>query len=243
MTRTTPLLAVAALALAAVPVSAQGHDHAAAPADQAHQMDANAMICSMGMLPHGNMGGGMGMMNRMGGGGMGAMMQRGQQPAAQAQVGQQQHQHGQQQPAQAAQGQQHAGMQHGATGGAKMSGMGGGMEHPLTPTMLIHHAKDLELTQDQVAKVTALATSSKSDCETHMKAAMEAHHAASALLGGPAATPDLGAYEGKLREATTHVLQAHVGVVRAGQQARALLTPAQIEKLAAHDKPAAKPAK
>lgn len=248
MTRTTTLLAVAALALGAVPVSAQGHDHAAAPADQAHQMDANAMICSMGMLPHGNMGGGMGMMQK---GGMGGMMQKTQAPAGQAQAGHAQH--GQPQPAQA-QGQQHAGMQHGAMGGEKMAGekMAGGkmggmamgdMQHPLTPTMLIHHAKDLELSQDQVAKVTALATSSKSECETHMKAAMDAHRAATALLGGPAATPDLAAYEGRLREATTHVLQAHVGVVRAGQQARALLTPAQIEKLSAHDQPAAKPAK
>lgn len=212
------LLALTALALAAAPAAAQTHEHGAAKAGQ--EMGPTAMICSMGMLPHPGMGG-MGGMMKSGGGMMGGM------------------QHGQAQGQ--AQGMQHGQMQHGNTAGSDKPAATamehqGGMEHPVTPTMLLHHAKDLELTQDQVAKVTQLATASQAACETHLKAATEAHHAAAALLGDAATNPDVAQYEARLREAITHVLQAHVGVVKAGVEAKAVLTPAQVDKLKASAK-------
>ena len=213
------LLAFAVLALAAAPAAAQNHEHAAAQAGQ--EMGPSAMICSMGMLPHAGMGG-------MGGPGMGGMMKSGAGMMGGMKQGQ-------------AQGMQHGQMQHGNTTGSDKPAATamkheGGMEHPVTPTMLLHHAKDLELTQDQVAKVTQLATTSQAACETHLKAATEAHHAAAALLGDAAANPDVAQYETRLREAVTHVLQAHVGVVKAGVEAKAVLTPAQVEKLKASAK-------
>lgn len=218
MNRTVLTLAV--LALAAAPAAAQSHEHGAAQAGQ--EMGPSAMICSMGMLPHGPMAGGAGM------GGMGGMMKSGGMMGGM--------QHGQAQ-GQAQQGQmKHGQMQHGNTAGhdkpaATAMEHAGGMEHPVTPTMLLHHAKDLELTEDQVAKVTQLATASKAACETHLGAAGDAHKAAAALLGDAAATPDLAQYQAKLGEAIRHVVEAHVGVVKAGVDAKALLTPAQVEKL------------
>lgn len=218
-------VAITVLAFGATPVLAQGHDHAAAAPAQAGQQ--HAMVCTMAMLPHGNMAGG-----------MGGMMQQGSMMSGQMQHGQMQQgekpqmQHGQA----AGEKMQHGQMQHGQAQGEKMPhAMQGGMKHPVTPTMLIHHAQDLSLTQDQISKVTALVTASTADCQTHMKAAMESHRSAFELLGAPNSTPDLAAYEAKLREATTHVLQAHMAVVKAGQEARALLTPEQAQKLGKHE--------
>ena len=229
-----PFIAAAALAFVATPALAQHQDHAAAPAQAGQQ---HAMMCTMAMLPHGNMGGGMGGMMQQGGMAHGQMqgqqgakapMQHGQMQGEKMQHGQMQHAQAPAagKPAQAAE-KQAAGMQHGA--------MEGGMKHPVTPTMLIHHAQDLALTPDQVTKVTALVTASTADCQNHLKAAMDAHQSAFELLGAPSSSPDLAAYEAKLREATTHVLQAHIGVVKAGQEARALLTAEQLQKLGKHE--------
>ena len=234
-------VAAAALAFVATPALAQNQDHAAAPAQAGQQ---HAMMCTMAMLPHGNMGGGMGGMMQQGGMAHGQMqgqqgakapMQHGQMQGEKMQHGQMQHAQAQVQAAekqaQAAEKQaaamQAAAMQHGA--------MQGDMKHPVTPTMLIHHAQDLALTPDQVTKVTALVTASTADCQNHLKAAMDAHQSAFELLGAPSSSPDLAAYEAKLREATTHVLQAHIGVVKAGQEARALLTAEQLQKLGKHE--------
>jgi uncharacterized membrane protein len=188
-------------------------------------MGAHAMICTMGMLPHPGLGGGM-----MGGQGMGGMMQQG------AAAGGMQHgaMGGVRQDSAARPG----AMQHGAMGGtqhgAAAQGAGQempGIEHPITPTMLIHHAKELELTAEQQAKVTQLARTSQASCETHLKAAAESHKAASTVLDN--ASVDVGAYQGRLREAADHAIEAHVAVVKAGVDAAALLSPAQREKLAA----------
>jgi hypothetical protein len=264
MTGRHALVALAALALGSAPVLAQGVHAPGQPAaaGESHQMGATAMICTMGMLPHPGMGAMGGM---MGGQGMGGMMGQGaaggvQQGAAAggmqhgAAAGGMQHgaaaggmQHGAAaggvQQGAAAGGMQHGaaagGMQHGAATGQAASGQGmGGMEHPVTPTMLIHHAEDLALTAEQQGRVTELARTSQASCEQHLQAAATSHHAAAALLNQD--SPDISAYEAKLREAVDHLLQAHVTVIKAGAEARAVLTPAQREKLSAGIKEHAK---
>ena len=210
----------AALALGSVPAFGQGNPPA--QAGQAEHMDMADMVCTMGMLPHGGMGGGM----MMGGG-----MQQGAQGG-----GMQHNMPGMQQGAQAG-GMQHnmPGMQHGATmGGMQPSAAGeamGEMSHPVTPTMLIHHAQELGLTADQQAKVTELAKTSQASCEEHMKAAQASHQAAAAQL--EKATPDVDGYEQGMKEAAEHLIEGHVAVVKAGVAAEALLTPEQRQKLTA----------
>ena len=44
-------------------------------------------------------------------------------------------------------------------------------------------------------------------------------------------TPDLEAYEARLREATSHMVQARVAMARAGVEARQVLTPEQRDRL------------
>jgi Spy/CpxP family protein refolding chaperone len=198
------------------------------------------MICSMGMLPHPGMGSGMGMMDKPAGG----MMQHGaaaggaQQGAA---AGHAQHGAAAGVPPGAAAGHaQHGaaatGVQQGAAAGGMQHGAAaqaghdmGGMDHPVTPAMLMHHAEDLALTAEQQAKVSELAKTSQAACEQHLDAAAAAHKAAAALLDKDA--PDLAAYQAKLRETTDHVLQGHLAVVKAGLEGRAILTPEQAAKL------------
>jgi hypothetical protein len=224
------------MALAATPAWAQGHQHGQpTPAGQG-AAQAHAMFCTMGVLPHPGMGAGMMGGQGMGGTQHGAMMggmQHGAEGAGatqrdSARAGGMQH-------GAAAQG---GGMQHGAApaGGAAMAHGGmGGMPHPVTPTMLLHHAQELGLTGEQQAQVRQLAEASQATCQQHLELARTSHEAAAGLLQD-VASPDVNGYEAKLREAGGHLLDAHVAVVKAGAQAAALLTPAQREKLAATSK-------
>lgn len=210
-------LAVAALALGGAPAAAQGHAHAQAGPGQDAAMAE--MACTMGMLPHADMGGsmpgGQGMMGMMGG----QVMQHG------TQTGGMQHN---------MPGMQHGTMgmmQHGAAGQARGGEAVAEPAHPVTPAMLIRHAGDLGLTADQQAKVSELAKTSQTACAQHMQAAQASHQAAAALLRK--ATPDVTGYEQGLKEAAGHMIAGHVAVVQAGIEAEALLTPEQRQKLEA----------
>jgi uncharacterized membrane protein len=211
------LAALAALALGGTPALAQAHAHGQASAGEGHEGGMTAMVCTMGMLPHtGGMSEGM-----QQGGMMGGMQQRGAMMGMQhgATTGGMQH------------GAATGSMQHGAAGQAAAAEGAAGMDHPVTPTMLIHHAQDLGLTEPQQAKLGELAKSSQAACEQHLKQAVDSHRTAASLLG--AAAPDVAGYQARLGEASDHLIEAHVAVVKAGIEARAMLTPAQREKLAA----------
>jgi hypothetical protein len=244
MTGRQVLSALAALALGSAPAFAQGGQAQGQAAGEAHEMSAHAMICTMGMLPHPGTGGAMmggqgmgGMMQGMGGmmqqgtaaggmqhGAMGGVKQDSAKGAAMAHgAGGMQHGAGNQAPA----GQAMGGMQH-AAGAAAEHGMEG-MEHPVTPTMLLHHAQEIGLTAEQQEKVSELARTSQASCEQHLEAAAGSHKAAAALLGQD--SPDVAAYQARLRETLDHILQGHVAVIKAGIEAKALLAPDQRDKL------------
>jgi len=224
------LVGTVALCVSTTPAFGQGHQHPApAAAGQGQDTGAQAMICTMGMLPHPGMGG---MMGEQGMGGMqhGAMAGGGMQDGAMAGGGMQ---HGAM--AGLRRDSAHAGaMQHGAMGQPGAAGMAqDAMPHPVTPTMLLHHATELALTAEQQSQVTQLAESSQASCRQHLELATKSHQAATAALQQNLAAPDVTAYESRLREASAHVLDAHVAVVKAGAEAAALLSADQKEKLAA----------
>jgi Spy/CpxP family protein refolding chaperone len=109
-------------------------------------------------------------------------------------------------------------------------GMQQGMAHYIANFgMLLHHKADLALTDQQVQRIEALQKQAQTDCEQHMKMAHDQHAAAAAALN--AATPDVAGFEAKLREASQHMVQAHVAVARRGVEALGVLTAAQKTKL------------
>jgi uncharacterized membrane protein len=140
----------------------------------------------------------------------------------------QQHQHGQPQ----GEGTMDEGMMHMMRMMHGGEGMGGMMKsmHP-QPAMLLHAAAELGLTDEQTERLTALEDAIGAEREGHAQAAMDAHRRAAALLDGE--SPDLDAYAAALGEAADHMVQAHVGMVRATLEARSILTPEQLEKVKA----------
>lgn len=193
------------------------------------QMDMAEMVCSMGMLPHGGMGQGMGGMGQGMGGGMMGGMQHGQGGMMGGMMGGMKGNAAKADSTMKHEGM--AGMKPGAQGamaGMKHEGMAAGMQHPITPIMLVHHAKDINLTEAQVASFTKLADTSKTACQAHLKQAMGAHEAALPMLGP---SQDLAGYEASLKAASSHMIMAHMTVVRAGADAANQLTAAQKQKL------------
>ena len=112
--------------------------------------------------------------------------------------------------------------------GNMMSGMGM-MMGPPGPAMILHQKAKLGLSAAQVSRLEALQKQAQPDCAHHMQLAMTSHMAASQLLD--AATPDFSAFEAKLQEATTHMVEAHVVMAKAAVAARDVLTPAQRQTL------------
>lgn len=108
--------------------------------------------------------------------------------------------------------------------GGGMMGMAGG------PAMILRLEESLELTDDQVERLDALRERAQSGMRQHMMQGMQAMHAAQELLQGN--SPDVGAYEERLREAANHMVLGQTAMARAALEARALLTPQQQDRLA-----------
>ncbi len=98
-----------------------------------------------------------------------------------------------------------------------------------TPDHLLAHKDSLQLTSDQVSKLTAIQGTAKSahdaaatDFKTHMDALSQAFQTAS---------PDTAALRPHFEEAHTAMGKAHWAMLAAAAQARAVLTDAQRSKI------------
>lgn len=111
-----------------------------------------------------------------------------------------------------------------------MHGQGGlMMGMAMGPDMILRLRDSLELTEDQVGQLETLRDSVRSPLRQHMVQGTVGMHAASELLTSD--SPDLDAYATRLREAASHMVQAHVAMARAAVEARQVLTPEQRERL------------
>lgn len=121
---------------------------------------------------------------------------------------------------------------HGMGGPGSMMGMmdGGMTGMSAGPAMILRLEESVELTDDQVARLEALHESAQSEMRQHMMQGMQTMRAAQELLDGD--SPELSAYEARLREAANHMVLAHTAMARAAVDARALLSPEQRERLA-----------
>lgn len=100
--------------------------------------------------------------------------------------------------------------------------------HP-GPAMLLRVQKALGLSPAQVAQIEQLQQQSSSATQEHMREAMQAHQRAQQLLRSDA--PDMTALEAAAKEAAEHTALAHVAMIRAGVDARKVLTTEQRQKL------------
>ena len=112
--------------------------------------------------------------------------------------------------------------------GNMMSGMGM-MMGPPGPGMILQQKEKLGLSSAQVARLETLQKEAQPACLHHMQLAATAHMAASQLLDS--ATPDFSAFEARLKEATTHMVEGHVVMAKAAVAARDVLTAAQRQTL------------
>lgn len=114
----------------------------------------------------------------------------------------------------------------GMMGGGMMGGMGmmGG------PMMILRLEESLELSESQVERLKAIQESARTEMRQHMMQGMHAMHGAQTLLD--AGSPDLAAYEAKLREGMNHMVLAHTSMAKADVDARQVLNAGQREKLA-----------
>jgi Spy/CpxP family protein refolding chaperone len=112
----------------------------------------------------------------------------------------------------------------------RMHGQGGMMGMAGGPAMILGLKESLELTDDQVERLEALRESAQSGMRQHMMQGMQTMHASQELLAGE--SPDVAAYEERLREAANHMVLAHTAMARAAVEARGLLTTQQQDRLA-----------
>lgn len=89
--------------------------------------------------------------------------------------------------------------------------------------------ESLDLTADQVTRLTMLQTSSQAEMMQHMVAHTEGMQSAAVIT--ESAAPDLTAYETALRAAANHMVLEHLAMARADADARAVLTPMQRDRL------------
>jgi hypothetical protein len=89
--------------------------------------------------------------------------------------------------------------------------------------------ESLDLTPDQVTRLTILQTSSQAEMMQHMVAHTEGMQSAAVMT--ESAAPDLTAYETALRAAANHMVLEHLAMARADADARAVLTPMQRDRL------------
>ena len=110
-----------------------------------------------------------------------------------------------------------------------------GMQHCMAmmggppPQMLLRHREALGLSADQVGRLETLQARARETAMPHMQPAMQTHMAAAELLKGD--SPDFQGYEAGLREATDHMVRAHVAMARVAVEARGVLTPEQRGRL------------
>ena len=128
------------------------------------------------------------------------------------------------------------GMMHGQSGmmqGGMMQMMHGQsgmmMGAAMGPGMVLRLQESLELTESQVDRLETLRDTVRSTMRQHMMQGMQVMHAASGMLESD--SPDLDAYESRLREATNHMVLAHTAMADAAVEARQVLTPEQRERL------------
>lgn len=114
-------------------------------------------------------------------------------------------------------------------GGMMEMMQGGMMGMDAGPTMILKLKESLELSEDQVKRLTAIQKSAKSGMQQHMMEGMHAMQGAEKLL--EPASPDFGAYEAALRNAANHMVLAHTAMARADAEARQVLNPQQRERL------------
>ena len=127
------------------------------------------------------------------------------------------------------------GMMQGMHGQAGMMGsmgmMGDGMIGMIGgPAMILRLEKSLDLTEVQVERLKALQESAQAGMRQHMMQGMQGMRSGQELLEGE--SPDVAAYEERLREAANHMVLAHMAMARTAVEARRLLTPEQRERLA-----------
>lgn len=89
--------------------------------------------------------------------------------------------------------------------------------------------ESLDLTADQVTRLTTLQASSQAEMMRHMVAHTEGMQSAAVIT--ESAVPDLPAYETALRAAANHMVLEHLAMARADADARAVLTPMQRDRL------------
>jgi len=114
-----------------------------------------------------------------------------------------------------------AGMMH--AGGEGMMRSGG--HGPMMAHMLVQLREPLGLSEAQVQQLHTIAREAAQAHEQHMHPAMQAHHAAMQALHSE--SPDVAAYEARLREAADHHVQAEVAGARALARAMGVLSPEQ----------------
>lgn len=120
------------------------------------------------------------------------------------------------------------GMMPGGMPGLGMAPMGM-MNLPAGPGLMLRFRETLDLSDAQVGALNAIEKSAGSEVKQQLAQASEARRAATEALQGD--TPDLNAYEMKLREAADHMVQASISIARAGLESRRELTSDQTEKL------------
>ena len=134
-----------------------------------------------------------------------------------------------------AQGHHHG--QHGAheaRQGPAMGGQGGGMGMLIGrpgPGMILRLESVLELSPDQVERMTELHETVHATMQEHRSAARDARARATEALAGD--RPDMAAFEAALQEAAAHDVEAQVAMARAHMEAGEMLEPDQQERLMA----------
>ena len=103
------------------------------------------------------------------------------------------------------------------------------MPMPDNPSMILTLKESLELTADQVTRLTAIQATAQAGMKEHMMEHMQGMQSAATLL--EPVTPNFTTYEVELRKAANHMVLAHLGAARADADARGVLTPMQRDRL------------
>ncbi len=129
--------------------------------------------------------------------------------------------------------QEHGGMQPPPGGGRAEASMHAQpcmdmMSQP-NPAMLLRMKDALGLSAAQVTQLQQVQQQGSSAMQEHMREAMQAHERGRQLLRADA--PDMTAVETTAKQAAEHMALAHVAMIRAGVDARKVLTADQRQKL------------
>lgn len=122
------------------------------------------------------------------------------------------------------------GMQHGGMQGGMGMGMGMAMmrAHP-GPGMILRLRESLELSEEQVERLTAMHEEAHEGMQAHMEQAREARSRAHEIMMGE--DPDMDAFGEALQEAATHRVQAQQAMARVHLEAGEVLSDDQRQLL------------